>query len=147
MKYTQVQQIRKQATFNGFKDADERLLAAKRLLLNAAIDIQGREKDSFKKLFKKHPQINYEMAIGEDNKPFGRFYQTINGKDEPVAIKDNVSRLAQICMEIRKRNERFYGVKGELRPEMFNADYTMFKQNPNARVSIMSDFPGTPVKK
>lgn len=131
----------KQATFSGFKDADERMLVAKRLLLNAAMDISNREKDSFKNLFAKSPSIYYEMGWNDDNAeqaPVGRFYQKINGKDEPIALKDNVSLLAKICMELRQRNERFRGVTGELRPDMLNADYTMFKQNPNANVSILS---------
>lgn len=138
MGYTQIQQMRKQATFNGFKDEEERLLAAKRLLLNAAMDIKNREKDSFQNLFKKSPTIYYEMGFDENQAPIGRFYQKINGKDESIALKNNLSRLAKICMEIRQRNERFRGVRGELRPDMLNADYTMFKQKPNAMVSIMS---------
>lgn len=136
----------KQATFNGFKDEEERLLAAKRLLFNAAADISIREKDSFKNLFAKSPNIYYEMGFDDNQSPIGRFYQKINGKDEPIALKNNVSRLAQICMELRQRNERFRGVRGELRPDMLNEDYTMFKQKPNAKVSIVSA-PATPVTK
>jgi hypothetical protein len=146
MKYSEVQKMRKQATFNGFKDADERLLAAKRLLLNAAADINNREKNSFQNLFKKSPTIYYEMGFDDNQAPMGRFYQKINGKDEYIDLKDNVSRLAQLCMELRQRNERFRGVKGELRPDMLNEDYTMFKQKPNAKVSIVSD-PATTIKK
>lgn len=129
----------KKATFNGFKDENERMLVAKRLLLNAAMDIENREKDSFKNLFKKSPTIYYEMGFDDKQAPIGRFYQKINGKDESIALKNNVSRLAQLCMEIRQRNERFRGVRGEIRPDMLNADYTMFKQKPNAKVSIMSE--------
>lgn len=131
----------KKATFSGFKDEAERLLAAKRLLLNAAMDIKNREKDSFQNLFKKSPTIYYEMGLDDNQAPIGRFYQKINGKDESIALKNNLSRLAKICMEIRQRNERFSGVRGELRPDMFNEAYTMFKQNPNALVSIIASKP------
>lgn len=143
MKYSEVQQLRKHASddFSGFKDENERLLAAKRLLLNAAIDIQNREKDSFVNLFQRSPKIYYEMAIDSKNQPYGRYYQMLNGKPETIKLKNDISRLAQLCQEIRQRNAVFFGVRGELRPDMFNKTYTMFKQNPNARVSIFSDNP------
>lgn len=143
MKYTQVQQLRKHASddFSGFRDENERLMAAKRLLLNAAMDIQNREKDSFVNLFQKSPKIYYEMAIDSKNQPYGRYYQMLNGKPETIKLKNDISRLAQLCMELRQRNAAFFGVKGELRPDMFNKTYTMFKQKPNAMVSIFSDYP------